>query len=373
MDRAVWVRHGGLCALLAFGWGACGAESTGVEARRQPILGGATDMGDPGVVEFVALVRPGEAAICTAFVVAPRVVLTAGHCIVETAGAPNGVFLGPSNPIVDPRQLLPIETIVVDPGLDNAHTERGHDLAVLVLRAPLAIAPLPLNRAALPGNVVGKTARYVGYGANEGRSKAGTGLKREASAPIASVNEVLLRTGPGMRPICQGDSGGPLLMDLGAGEVVVGVGSFSDDPDCLRSSFFQRLDTQIRWVDAQIAKYDRPDGGVDAGRGIDAGPAARDSAGPVSPDGATDRAESPPDAAAATDPRDGRAEAADTSGGAMTPGTPPAAGPAPARSSGGCSYRPRYAPATPAVLVVVAALALALRRGTSRGRRKRAA
>jgi V8-like Glu-specific endopeptidase len=94
MDPAVWVRRSGLCALLACAWGACGEERTEVEARRQPILGGATDVGDPAVVEFVALVSPDEAAICTAFVAASRVLITAGHCIVETAGAPNGVFPG---------------------------------------------------------------------------------------------------------------------------------------------------------------------------------------------------------------------------------------------------------------------------------------
>jgi hypothetical protein len=332
--------HSRLQALLALLLAGCVGPGAGDEpaAVSRAVLDGTADTGDPAVIEFVALVSPTDAAICTVAVVSPHVLLTAGHCLYETAGAPYGIFLGPSNPIVDPRKLLRVATTAFDPALDDAHTELGHDLGVVVLASPLPVAPLPMNRTALGNDVVGKAARYVGYGANQGVAQTGTGIKRQATAPVAEVSRVLLRTGPGMRPICTGDSGGPMLMDLGHGEVIVGVASFSDDPNCLRSSYFQRLDTQLDWVDQQIRKYD-PDAGsvvpADAGAPLllDGGsaPPARDAGdAPPGRDATTSREVPGPDVGAPVEADAGRGPA--ESDAAMLPGPPGSS------ASGGCSY-----------------------------------
>jgi hypothetical protein len=343
---------------------ACGGHGPGAgtepaaepAAILRPILGGAIDNGDPSVVEFVALVSPTAAAVCTASVVSPRVLVTAAHCIYEAPGGVYTIFLGAANPIVDPRALIRIQSYALDPQFDNAHSERGHDLAVLVIAAPLPLAPIPLNRRPLTQDMVGRNARYVGYGANDGRTKAGSGIKRQATSPVTGIADMTIRLGPGMYPTCRGDSGGPLLMDLGQGEVMVGVESHSDSENCMLHSFFQRVDTQVAWIDEQIRKFD-PDGG----------PAPPSDAGPT--DAGTPDVAASADAPAGSDLALGLADGAapprgpdtmEQGGGARDGGAPDAAQvPDPGSPSSGCSYAGGRGAGAPAVLLVLALAALA--------------
>jgi hypothetical protein len=57
-----------------------------------------------------------------------------------------------------------------------------------------------------------------------------------------------------------------MLLDDGRGESIIGIASFIDNSTCGRDSFYQRVDTQLAWVDEQLAKYD-PAGGGPAGDG----------------------------------------------------------------------------------------------------------
>jgi hypothetical protein len=112
------------------------------------------------------------------------------------------------------------------------------------------------------------------------------------------------------------------------------VASFVTNPPCLRDSFFQRVDTQLEWLDEQIRKYDpggmgpAPDGGAS-----DAAPASPADAGAGKPADAQGADAVPPKPAPAPDarPRDlGRAPAEPE----PTPEEPtPASG-----SEGGCNH-----------------------------------
>jgi hypothetical protein len=373
MFATVQSRLGCGLVLAVFGLApACGGQGPGTEpaSLRQPILGGTLDTGDPSVVEFVALVSPVAAAVCTASVVSPRVLLTAAHCIYEAPGAVYTVFLGAANPIVDPRQLIRIQSYALDPQFDNAHSELGHDLAVLVMASPLPLAPIPLNRRPLTQDLVGRNVRYVGYGANDGRTKAGSGIKRQATSPVTGIGDMIIRLGPGMNPTCRGDSGGPLLMDFGQGEVMVGVESHSDAENCMLHSFFQRVDTQVAWIDEQIRKFD-PDGGApppaDAGL-ADAG-TADVVAGADAPSG-RDLAAAP-EAGVAPRPAPDAMELGGTGDGGAADSPPASDRGSP---SSGCSYARSpgaVAPVLPCVSVLVALAGLALFRAARRGRRAR--
>ena len=152
-----------------------------------------------------------------------------------------------------------------------------------MLANPLTVRPLPMNRASVYDlNVVGKPARYVGYGRTDSANDMSGGIKRQFTAPIAQVNDRYLRVSPNAHGACSGDSGGPLFMDTGNGETIVGVTSFGDSNDCGKDSFFQRLDSQIAWVDKQLAQFDPGTAGGNA-----------DAGGPPVP---------PPDAAVAVPP-----------------------------------------------------------------------
>jgi hypothetical protein len=176
-----------------------------------------------------------------------------------------------------------------------------------------------LNRAPVE-SAVGKTVRYVGYGLSVVGDPGSGGVKRQHSAPLAAVSRLLLTVGPNAHIICKGDSGGPLLYDNGQGESIIGIGSFVDAPACRRNAWYQRVDTQLAWIDEQIKKYD-PDmtPPADGGTGDDTGP-------PASPDaGAPDMLTPPPPPPDAQTPPPGTA-----------PPTPPPADarPADARAPG---------------------------------------
>jgi hypothetical protein len=193
------------------------------------------------------------------------------------------VFLGNDDTRVTGKDLLPTSAAAFDP-MYGQDMNNGHDLGIVVLATPLKLTPVPINRASLAA-AVGKPARYVGYGLTNGVAQSGDGIKRQATAPIAQVTRELIRIGRNPNGTCHGDSGGPLLMDNGAGEAVIGTVSFGDDATCRGNNYFQRLDTQVAWIDEQIKKYDPaasiPDAGSGgSGGGSDAGVVTADASVP---------------------------------------------------------------------------------------------
>ena len=157
-----------------------------------------------------------------------------------------------------------------------------------------------------------------------------------------------------------------MLLDDGQGESIIGIGSFVDAPACRRNAFYQRVDTQIAWIDEQIQKYDPTGSGPPADGGTP------DTAPEVKPDaGAPDSMASPPAPepdARAPEPPSGPsmptptpdARAADARG---APGTapPPPSTTTGGGAAGGCSYSATRPGATDtgAGLLVFALLALA--------------
>jgi hypothetical protein len=246
--RTTWVVLTGL-ALAA---GGCEGPDSAVESTGQPIIAGALDTHDSAMMEMIA-VKGNAAARCTATLITPRILLTAAHCVAETSGYSYVVFPGNDDNDVSAKDVLQVKAAVYDPKFGDPRN--GHDLAVIVLAAPSAIPPVPINRAALD-QAVGKPARYVGYGLSNGVTQSGAGVKREATAPIAQISKTLVLIGPNPHGACNGDSGGPMLFDDGNGEAIIGIGSFVDDTTCRRNSYYQRVDTQTAWIDEQIQKYD---------------------------------------------------------------------------------------------------------------------
>jgi secreted trypsin-like serine protease len=253
----------GLTAAL---WLACSPPNEEApQLRQQPIIGGSVDPGDPAMMEMFG-VAGTKIARCTVTLVTPRIVLTAAHCVRDSgATAKFGIFPGSDDRKVTGKDLLPTTAAVYDPAYPN-DPNGGHDIGVIVLATPLKIPPVPINRAPLT-SAVGKEAKMIGYGLTDGVAFTGDGIKRFATAPIAQVTNELIRIGKNPHGTCHGDSGGPLLMDNGSGESLIGVVSFGDSSTCVGNSFFQRLDTQMAWVDQQIKKYDPAGASADGGAG----------------------------------------------------------------------------------------------------------
>ena len=259
---------------------AAGCEGAGArfESVGQAIVAGTPISGDPAIMALLSF-QGARGARCTATLITPRLLIAAAHCITETPGYERHIFPGNDDRNGAAPEMLAIKTVVTNPAYGAPR--QGNDFSIIVLETPLAIPPMRLNRAALAG-VQGKTVRYVGYGIAVVGNLGSGGVKRQNTAPLAQVSDLLLTIAPNANQSCEGDSGGPLLLEMGEGqgESIIGINSFVDAPACRRNSFFQRVDTQLAWIDEQIKKYD-PDGMLppaDGGAGDAQGPATLDAA-----------------------------------------------------------------------------------------------
>lgn len=246
-------------ALLA---SAC-TTSQDVATSEHEIRGGVVDEADPAVA---ALSIAGLYPYCTATLIAPHTLLTAGHCDLVGAEAEFGAQAD------SPSQSISIADVKVHP----MYTGEGelYDLALMKLESdPAGIAPVQLNDTPLTSNDVGREVRHVGFGVTDDATSEGGGTKRTVTYPINRVDPVLIYSGASGKQTCSGDSGGPAFMQLEGTEVVVGV--VSDGPDCNLSQdgWDGRVDVVKDWIVETVSAWDAPpsfgsDGGAE---GSDAG------------------------------------------------------------------------------------------------------
>jgi hypothetical protein len=154
-----------------------------------------------------------RAGFCTGVVIAPRVVLTAAHCVVSTDNmrvyyrAPGGA------PI-----LREIAATAVHPLFHpDAPAKRivSIDLALVETRQPLdeRFSPAPLDDKGVVA--VGEALKIFGYGvAEEGDGKTGGALRAAKLTVRAPQSSILLWAEDpdhGGAGACTGDSGGPIV------------------------------------------------------------------------------------------------------------------------------------------------------------------
>lgn len=209
------------------------------EAPPAPIVGGAAQPGDPAVVAVGvrrhACAEP-LAAHCTGTLIAPRLVLTAAHCVEDPRfGGDLEVLFGSDVTAGDARVLAVVEAVNHP---DYHAFGDAADLALLVLAGPADVAPIPLA-GSLPDDLLGAEVRIVGFG-TEGFATT-TGTKRAGTSAVAAIDEHLIRTTPDPALSCHGDSGGPVLARFGAGEQLVAV-AVSGDPGCASHGTNVRVD-----------------------------------------------------------------------------------------------------------------------------------
>ncbi len=194
-------------------------------AKRKRIVGGIP------ATEYADCVAVGSADrwCCTGTLVAPNVVVTAGHC--DRGGCGARIFVGTDVSKPNDGRVIKVADRVTNPGYKPPRKQ--DDLAVLVLAdavddvPPRAIAPA----SALSG---ARSIRAVGYGTTDQYGSVGYGLRRLVDVPLATndprfggdAKTEFVAGSPFLdRDSCSGDSGGPAYVSTRSGWLLAGATS----------------------------------------------------------------------------------------------------------------------------------------------------
>ncbi|MCP4443967.1 MAG: trypsin-like serine protease [Myxococcales bacterium] len=217
-------------------------DDSSIGSATNSIVGGVEATFDEAVVAVVV------GGLCTGTLVAPRIVLTAAHCVrdVIEAGFTN---LGRVN-FGDGRGPWIDSIDVIDMTMHRLYDPPAfflHDIALLRLAraAPESIKPIPISTTALTDEDVGLQLRVVGFGNTDGANGgSGSGTKRQVTVPLLEVNAAHIGFGDHIYNTCQGDSGGPTFATFDGVEYVIGVTSFGAS-GCAGRSYMTRTD--VMW------------------------------------------------------------------------------------------------------------------------------
>ncbi len=255
------------------------AASAGSGPAQASILGGkpSTIKEFPYVAHVEAKVGDEFEFACTGTVVAPRVVLTAGHCVDDidlgslTPARDYQVTTGSADARGAGGEQFDVRSVHVYPGFDPG-TLKG-DAAILVLPRASLSTPIPMAGSGDSSFYAGgSTVRVAGWGLTHLRSSAAPRKLHATSMTVESRD----RCERGTRTYdptysaaaqmctldsdrgsggCFGDSGGPLVASHPDGSAVeVGIVS-TGGPACSTSlpNVFTRVDSVSAWVGEWIA------------------------------------------------------------------------------------------------------------------------
>jgi secreted trypsin-like serine protease len=202
-------------------------------APASAMVGGATHP-DAAIARHVVLIV-GEHSLCTGVVIAPDLVLTAAHCVLENGKYRLVAFEGRRPAVKEVARVVPHPQF--SPRVD------APDLALVKLAAPPSpkLSPAAFSDRRAPPSV-GERFVVAGFGvATQGERKTAGTLRaatlvvtaRPSSQQLSLVDPKKLGASAGLG-VCNGDSGGPVFdeRDRALVAIVSWTGSTDGEPVC---------------------------------------------------------------------------------------------------------------------------------------------
>jgi secreted trypsin-like serine protease len=280
-EGALHVRH-----LMNLGFNDSKAVNVSAEPQVDPRIVGGQNAANGAYPFMVALLTatqpdPNQAQFCGGSLIAPHWVLTAAHCIVESAntnGIPTSfklaenvdVMLG-SNRLENPVTKIRAAQILVHPNYDA--NSQDYDMALIKLSSNSSLATV---QPVLPSEVAlaatGTSAKVIGWGNQSSTTNSYPIDLKEATVPIVAQNtcatNYMNNGGITARMICagfakggidscQGDSGGPLLVSSGLPGVWRQAGVVSFGEGCALPNFpgvYTRVSEFNAYLEAQLGR-----------------------------------------------------------------------------------------------------------------------
>jgi hypothetical protein len=271
---------GALLVLSTLALAACGnpnsmnqaADQTGIvssDANSGIIGGKEIAESDPISKTVVAIYDTEQKTLCTGSIVAPDLVVTAGHCFNEDPTKLVLIFgtkLPTGNedkPVVrrvvdgrlNPRFSQVVEMFNKNPKLDPDSVKEWGDISIVKFAGGLPAGYRASELLKDPKVLkTGMVVTLAGYGEIDGPRHIGSDSLRKVDVRIADANysptEVQMDQRDG-RGACHGDSGGPAYVKVGNKTMLFGVTSRGNkDPknDCSQYSIYTDAAAQMKFL-----------------------------------------------------------------------------------------------------------------------------
>ncbi len=235
--------------------GCSGSQGTSEDpaATDDAIQGGTTDSKHPGV----GLVWFQGGGFCSGTLIAPSVVLTAGHCVQDPI---EGFFTGSgkatanlgSEPVTS-MVKHPVDKMIAHPSYSSGGgcPNSTFDIGLIHLTTPITtIKPTSIATAA-PAN--GASCEAVGFGTHTANGVDTYERKRHGTEIVQATAATSIQVKFGTAIADHGDSGGPLL----CGGVVSGATSCHTDGNYPQHQveYYARIDAGAAWIKQTIAGW----------------------------------------------------------------------------------------------------------------------
>lgn len=227
--------------------------------QAEAIIGGAP--AERSVGQSLVMVLAEGGAACSGVLIAPRAVLTAGHCLPK--GHQIRIYAPSSDAPGPPHLILPLASAVHAGYVPNSVGTRRRSIDLALIRLPEAL-PAPytaLSLALTEPPRAGETVVLAGDGLSQEGVAASSGKPRSVSLPVIEPfgrGTILLWSAPAegeSKGACEGDSGGAMLKPQGDLLAIIAFAEGTGHARCGKLTQGVLLAPQRQFIDAKLAEW----------------------------------------------------------------------------------------------------------------------